>query len=125
MYNRRDFTLIGLLIFIGSGFVEAPPPEPEPATAPANPDAPVASNITDSGATISWSDPDDGGSPITATDLQWRVQGANPWQNVSSPVSPVSLSNLAPETTYSARFRVWNSVGRSDWSPIADFTTSA
>ena len=91
------------------------------------PDAPV---LTATGGirqiSLSWTTPDDGGSPITGYSLLYREQGVASW-TIFSPDPAASdtsavMTGLANGTTYEVRLAAVNSLGTGDWA-FANATT--
>ena len=89
-------------------------------TAPSQP-APSASNITQTTATISWSAPANGGSPITKYEGQL---GSSGYSNLGD-VLTTSLSGLAAGTSYTYYVRAVNAIGTSSSGSVSFTTTSA
>ena len=77
--------------------------------------------------TVSWAAPDDGGSTITAYNLQRSTDGGNSWSGtitVDAPATSSTITELKDGTTYIVRVRAVNAVGMGIWSqPSADATT--
>ena len=79
----------------------------------------------DDSVDISWTDGDDGGSPIT--DHQYRITtGANPGGtpvSTGSTATTHTIPNLMPSTEYTVQVRAVNAEGNSAWSSPVTFTT--
>ena len=96
--------------------------------APGRPDAPALA--AGSGAlTVTWTAPaGDGGSPITAYDLQYRESSASTWTEVdnawTSGSDPLeyTVSNLTDDTEHEVQVRAVNARGDGDWSATSTAT---
>lgn len=91
-------------------------------TAPAQPLAPTFSAISESGASVSWAAPDDGGSAITSYTLEWREVGGST-TTITDATSPEALTGLTPARGHEARVTAINAIGASAPSPWGDFVT--
>jgi len=92
--------------------------------------APDAPALTATGGvrliSLSWTAPDDGGSPITGYSLLYRQQGVSSW-TIFSPDPAASdtsaaLTGLDNGTTYEIRLAATNNIGSGEWA-FADATT--
>ena len=89
----------------------------DPYEAPAKPEAPVVDKITPEEASLSWSAPNDGGSPITSYiieskkkgDIKWAV--ANKKEKVTD--TKFTVTGLKEETEYEFRVSAENKAGQS------------
>ncbi len=91
------------------------------------PDAPNAPTLTPGKAQIAatWNPPaDNGGSPITGYELQYREFGVTAWENASGIGANTThtITELKNSTTYEVRVRAVNTPGTGDWSAIATAT---
>jgi len=85
-------------------------------TAPAAPGA-VAAVAGDGAATVSWSAPNDGGSPITSYTVTPYVGGvAQPTVSVPAPATSTVVSGLTNGTAYTFRVAATNAVGTGPMS---------
>lgn len=91
---------------------------------PTPPSAPSISNITQVSVTVSWTAPNNGGSPITGYQVGYGTDPASPTTTVSA-ASPKSITGLSPGTRYYFWVRAQNSVGFSAWSVSTPATTIA
>ena len=83
---------------------------------------PTAGNITQNGASVSWSAVTDASS----YDLRYKKQADSTWTTFQNVSSPRTISGLDAATAYEAQLRSMNP-NRQDgaWSSSASFTTSA
>jgi hypothetical protein len=97
-------------------------------TVPSKPGTPTVSNITSTGARLTWTVPtNNGGGTIDYYDVQVDNDPAfgSPIVNVDSPNNVEDVTGLAPNITYYARVRAANTgVGTSDWSGSRQFVTA-
>ncbi|MBR1768843.1 MAG: fibronectin type III domain-containing protein [Bacteroidales bacterium] len=63
-----------------------------------NPSSPVVSNITGHQAQISWE-----GNETNNYTLQYKQNSSSDWEEITGATSPVTLSDLQPETQYNVR----------------------
>lgn len=91
---------------------------------PAAPGKPTLSAITPTSVTVSWTAPDDGGSPITGYQVGYGVS-STPADTIVSATSPKVITGLTPGTTYFFWVRAINAVGTGPWSPLAANQTIA
>ena len=98
---------------------------PAPATKPAAPATPTAT-WGDGTVTLTWTAPDNGGSPITDYDYQTRNQtDGGAWTEYdatdTSTATTKTLTGLTNGKTWRLRVRASNAVGDSNWSwPFAE-----
>ena len=103
-----------------------PPVTPPAPVVPGAPAAPTASNITASGATLSWAAPtSDGGAAITRYIVEYRTASVTAWQSVSvtAPATNTTLTALTSSTGYVFRVTAQNSAGSSPASATSTLTT--
>ena len=63
---------------------------------------------------LSWSAPNDNGSPITGYNIEYRVSGTSSWTPTSvGTVTSTTISSLTDETTYETRITAINASGSS------------
>ena len=89
-----------------------------------DPDAPtglsVASQAAGSVTLTDWTDGDDGGSPITRYDAQWRVRNTTPWTGSREGVDRGEvISGLTNNVEYEFQVRAVNAGGAGDYSASA------
>ena len=97
-----------------------------PTSAPSRPAAPTASNITTTGATLSWSAPvSDGGAAIDRYLVEYRPATSATWQSVTvtAPTTTTTLTALSNNTGYVFRVTAHNSAGNSLASATSSLTT--
>lgn len=88
-----------------------------PCTAPSNV---VSSNISQTGATISWT----AGGEETQWNLQYKSASDNDWSTSIQTNSPnYTIGGLTANTSYLVRVQAICTSGASDWSMTASFTT--
>lgn len=107
---------------VASDPLPSPLPLPGP---PAQPAAPTFSAITDTGATVSWVAPADGGSAITSYTMEWRPVGGSITTEAGITTLSEPLTGLTAETEYEARITAINALGSSTPSAWAQFETEA
>ena len=92
------------------------------ATPAARPDPPVLTGATPSATsvTLSWSAPNDNGSPITGYSASGGGQSCT-----TTGATSCTVNNLSPNTTYSFTVTATNAVGTSNPSTALNATTSA
>ncbi|WP_188194241.1 cellulase family glycosylhydrolase [Nonomuraea sp. SYSU D8015] len=95
-------------------------------TAPTTPGTPSASNVTSTGATLTWSaSTDSGGSGMAGYDV-FREQGANDTLLGQSTTNSVTLTGLSPSTQYQVYVRARDVAGNvSANSATTTFTTTS
>lgn len=98
-----------------------------PASAPNSPGIPAASDITSSGATLTWTASGTNGSSVTAYQLQVATDSgySNIVSDSSANNTSRSVASLAHATTHYVRVRANSSAGYSGWSSSGSFTTLA
>lgn len=97
-----------------------------PATVPAQPDAPVASELTRTQAKLSWTAADDGGTPVTGYVINLFAGGTEPVRTIQAGnVLELAISGLSPETSYQATVTAVNGEGDSTPSDAGAFTTKS
>ena len=94
---------------------------------PGVPEAPTFSGETADSLTVSWSEPDNTGPPITDYDVQYREEGQGGFTdgNHDGPGLSLTLSDLKPGTVYQVQVRATNDEGTSDWSVSGEGMTVA
>ena len=72
-----------------------------------------------------WSEPDDGGAPITRYRIRWTAAGSDSSTDgqLNNVQSPHTRTGLLPATEYSIQVGARNSVGWSEWSAVTRATT--
>uniref|UniRef100_UPI001BDA739A endo-1,4-beta-xylanase n=1 Tax=Acrocarpospora catenulata TaxID=2836182 RepID=UPI001BDA739A len=124
------------LLFDGSGnkkaaytsvlnALNAASPNPTDTTPPTTPGTPTASNITSSGATLTWTaSTDSGGSGLAGYNIYRRV-GTTDTQIAQSTTNSVTLTGLTASTQYQVLVRARDGAGNlSGNSAVATFTTT-
>ncbi|MGI6612080.1 MAG: fibronectin type III domain-containing protein [Candidatus Nanosyncoccaceae bacterium] len=90
---------------------------------PSTPSTPTATATAVAQITLSWTAPNDGGSPITGYDIQYRPSGGT-WTTVSQGTTTNrTFTSLANGTTYEFQVRANNAAGSSSYSSVASATT--
>ncbi|MEV0381498.1 fibronectin type III domain-containing protein [Nonomuraea sp. NPDC050643] len=94
-------------------------------TAPSTPGAPAASNVTATGATLTWAaSTDQGGSGLAGYDVH-REQGATDPRLGQSATNSITLTGLTANTQYQVYVRARDGAGNlSGESPPVTFTTA-
>ncbi len=103
------------------------------AAAPVNaaPDAPAAPTVTTAKAQgsldVSWTAPNDNGSPITGYGLQYKMSSAADWTVMSASVTGTSttLTGLSAGMSYDVQVNATNANGSSAWSKSGTGSTAA
>ena len=92
---------------------------------PEVPEAPVISGETADSLTVSWSEPENTGPPITDYDVQYREKGTGRFidGDQQGPGRTLTLSDLEPGTVYEVQVRATNDEGTSDWSESGEGMT--
>ena len=92
---------------------------------PEVPEAPVISGETADSLTVSWSEPENTGPPITDYDVQYREKGMGRFidGDQQGPGRTLTLSDLEPGTVYEVQVRATNDEGTSDWSESGEGMT--
>ncbi len=97
-----------------------------PSTTPSTPNAPTL--VPGNGRlTVSWTAPNNGGSPITAYHLSYRRVGTTPWTYITSGIgtnTSHTITGLTNGQEYEVDVRAKNARGESNWSQVAKATPS-
>ena len=91
----------------------------EAVMAPDRPSAPTLAVVSQTVIRSTFTDPNDGNSPITSRNLRYRETGTSAWTTQTNVMSPHDITGLTPDTTYEAQVRAINLVGSSPWSPTS------
>ena len=96
---------------------------PEPPQAPTL----TVTGTTFNSATLEWNEPENTGPPITGYNLQYQQGDSGGFNNAEDPGLNRSqtIPQLKESTLHQARVQAVNDEGPSEWSEIAEFTTSA
>ena len=94
---------------------------------PGVPEAPTFSGETADSLTVSWSEPENTGPPITDYDVQYREEGTGRFSDGGHQGSErtLTLSDLEPGTVYQVQLRARNEEGTSGWSDPGEGMTVA
>lgn len=82
-------------------------------------------NMSCSFLTVTWTVPDDRGSPITHYFVRYRVSSSDAWSEVkvssiaTNAFPMITLENLLPSTLYTIQVSAANAIGNSSFSDIA------
>ncbi len=96
---------------------------PADTTAPTVPGTPVASSVTSTGATLTWTASTDAGSGLAAYDV-YRVQGTTSTLVASPTTTTTTLTGLTPATAYTYVVRARDAAGNvSAASSAVTFST--
>ena len=124
----------------GADTTDEGPASPATPTAPATPPAPSVSAVTGTrNLTVSWTAPNDGGSPITDYDLRYYAGSRDPadeadWvgEDASSGLSRTkntsttrTITGLRESQDYRVQVRAGNDRGEGGWSVSGSATTEA
>ena len=93
---------------------------------PATPEAPTVRPEDNTSLTATWKEPDDGGSPITGYEVQYRKDGTPPWTewiHTGTGTSAI-IKKLDQMSEYDVQIKARNNLGASDWSPIGTARTA-
>ena len=92
---------------------------------PGVPEAPMFSGETADSLTVSWSEPDNTGPPITDYDVQVREEDTGGFTGAlhEGPGRSLTLSDLEAGTLYQVQVRATNEEGTSGWSPSGEGMT--
>lgn len=104
--------------------VPPPPPPPPPASPLTLVSGPTASNITQTGATITWSLSANATGVVDYGLTSAYGQSTTPETSFNYSTHSQTLSNLTPNTLYHYRVRSTSQAGSSVTSPDASFTTT-
>lgn len=86
---------------------------------------PTLSNVTQTSATVTYTDKEDWGSPVIERQVGWSTSStANPGTTKNAPGGVANVSGLIPGTVYYFRSRNRNSVGWGPWSPARSSKTT-
>ena len=95
---------------------------------PAIVDAPTISNIAQTSATVSWTEPDNQGRPpIDDYDVRYRELDEDEWidHDFTGTNTTTDLVGLTEGTTYEVQVRASNDEGTGEWSDSTEFETQA
>ena len=94
---------------------------------PGKPEAPTFSGETAEGLTVSWSEPENRGPPITNYDVQYREKGTGRFidGDHQGPGLTLTLTDLEPGTDYEVQVRARNEEGTGGWSESGEGMTIA
>ena len=92
-------------------------------TAPLRPNRPTLTVITGTTVLAIFTDPDNGGSPITSRNLRYREVGTSQWTTETDVVSPYTITGLTSGIEYEVQVRAINIIGSSLWSLSRTITT--
>lgn len=93
-----------------------------PSTSCGTPSGLAASNITQTGATLTWG----AVSGATSYNLQWKLASSSTWTTVSGlTTTSYALSGLTASTAYNYQVQAVCSGGNSSYSAAASFTTQS
>ena len=87
--------------------------------APSAPQAPSVEPQSPTAVTVTWTEPENAGPPITSYNVRYQVEGAGSWTTLSAlgaAVRTTTISSLAEDTTYEAQVQAVNDEGTGDWS---------
>ena len=92
---------------------------------PEVPEAPTFSGETADSLTVSWSEPENTGPPITDYDVQYREEGRGGFTGAphQGPGRSLTLSDLEAGTLYQVQVRATNEEGTSGWSASGEGMT--
>jgi len=95
------------------------------ATVPDAPSSPGVSSITQDAVTVSYVNPNNGGSTITGHDVEITTDPG--FSFIVDALTPAGLSatftGLDPNTPHYVRVRARNAIGTGAWSAAGNFTT--
>ena len=92
---------------------------------PGVPEAPTFSGETADSLTVSWTEPENTGPPITDYDVQYREKGTGGFTGAlhQGPGLTLTLTDLNPGTAYEVQVKARNDEGASDWSASGEGMT--
>ena len=96
---------------------------------PDRPDAPTVTDVpgTTNALTASWTEPANGGPPISNYQVRQREDGTTEWDRIPQAQASTDTSRiitgLGTNTTYQVQVRAYNDELWSDWSPSGEGTT--
>ena len=95
------------------------------STPPTQPGPPTVTNVTPTGATLTWAPSTDSGCSGLAGYTVFRVQGTTTTPLATSATNTVNLTGLTPGTTYQVVVRARDNAGNQSTSsnPVVVFTT--
>lgn len=92
------------------------------------PDAPGVPTVTgqDRQVEVIWGAPDNGGSTITAYNVEYRIEGVVEWTEGDLEMfdTETIITDRRADETYEVRVRAVNAAGEGDWSSIGTGTTT-
>ena len=102
--------------------LELKPGTPRVPGRPLRPSQPVLAP-NDQQLTVSWGEAYNGGSPITAYGVQYKLKTATVWTTVTrtdATATTQAITGLTNDVAYEVRVRATNAQGSSPWSDVAE-----
>ena len=94
---------------------------------PATPEAPTVRPEDNTSLTATWKESDDdGGSPITGYEVQYRKEDPDEWKTLAHTGTETSaiITKLDVMSEYNVQVKAKNELGSSDWSPTGTGSTA-
>ncbi|MGI9257061.1 MAG: fibronectin type III domain-containing protein, partial [Salinispira sp.] len=118
LYTGARFLFCAMLIVLIAAC-----PMPEPVAEPTVPGTMAAPTLEVGNEQLiaAWTAPNNGGSPITAYELQYRT-GDEAWTEITSGIgtnTDHSITGLTKAAEYDVQVRAVNAIGAGDWSESA------
>ena len=87
---------------------------------PSAPVAPALIHLNYDSLSVTWSEPDNSGPPITDYDVEYREGSSGPFINWPHDGADrfTTITGLEEDAEYEVRVRAYNSEGFSEWSPV-------